>query len=246
MNKMIVVLPLVLCACNKASQTPPETPTPTAVQPAAPVGTPAPAAAGAALLNDDRLQRFAVYRRETLSMTTDVMGMAMNAGAKAMAGDPTKIDQKKFEGEMVKDDRLKTIEAKNNAALQKAGLTQAEVSELTQLTTEYYTKAMMAADAQKELEGIHERVSAAKAKKKQPGIMDTSMQKTYEEQVSKFDEFKKEFGIKHGADALAAVVKHEVEFIKINEEMIGSLTNKPADKVGKKAIGKAPAKNKKK
>ena len=246
MNKLALALCLALFACNKPAETPTGTPPAAPEVAAVAPDAAAPAASGAQLLTDDKLARFAVFRRETLSMTADVMGMAMGAGVKAMGSDPTQVDQKKFEGEMAKDDRLKAIEEKNNAALTKAGLTQSEVAALTQLTTEYYTKAMMAADAKAQLVGIQERIATAKAKKKQPGIMDTSMQKSYEDQVSEFEAFKKGFGTKHGAAVLAAMEKQEPEFIKINQEMLGALTKKPADTASKKAEGKAPAKKKNK
>ena len=247
MKKSLCLLPCLLFACNKTADTvavpPPPPAAPTAVSATLPPSAD-PALDAAQSLTDEKLQHFAVYRRESLAFTNAALGVAMNAGAKATAGDPTKIDQKKFEGAMAQDDRIKEIQVKNDAALQKAGLTQADVSALTRLTTEYYAKAMMVGNAKKELAAIDERTKVAKAKKKPVGIVDSSMQKTYEEQIAGFDKFKGEFATKYGEPAAKIVAAHEAEFIEINEQMLGALTAKPADKAEKRAVGKAPAKKK--
>jgi hypothetical protein len=181
--------------------------------------------AAKALLTEDKLSRFATYQREMLSVTSDAMGVGMQAYAKGGT------DQKKFEGAVAADDRSSKIEAATKAALEKSGLTQDEMMKLSHVATRYYAQAYAMQDAVGKVEELRKKIDEAKAKGKQPSPVDTAMEKAYSAQAARLEKIREDFGARYGKQALALIRKHEPEFFAINKKMMdsamGAMRRKP-------------------
>jgi len=194
---------LCLFGCNESPLTKGEP------KPASASGAPAPvtAAPGAPLqLTDDKLTRFAVYQREMLP----VMGQAMNAAGSAFAKSGS--DARKFGDEMAGGEQGRNIAKVSEAALAKSGLTQAEVSELSRLTSEYYGQAMVTAEMKKAL------ASPSEAEE---------MKDFYRKQLEEFEVYKRDYAQKHGAATLALLEKHSDEFVALTHEMLNAMVTRP-------------------
>ena len=191
-----------------------------AARPANPAARPAmPAvdmAAAKALLTEDKLSRFAVYQREMLSVTSDTMGVGMQAFAKGGT------DQKKVQGAMAADGRTAKIADTSKAALEKSGLTQDEMMNLQRLATRYFAHVYALSEAATKVEGYRKKIDEAKASGKQPGVVDVAMEKAYSGQAAQLEVVRKEFAMQYGPEALALMQKHEPEFFTINEKMMGA------------------------
>ncbi len=208
-QSLVACLLLVpLFACKKESPTPASTPA--AAQPAAQAPAAPPAAAPGddvkALLTEDKITRFATYQKEISAVTSEAVGAGVAAYQKGGG------DQKKFEKAVAADDRTAKIAAASQAALEKSGLSQAEVSRLTSVLTPYYAKAY----------AMTEMFKGDDSKDKKPGSVEDVMAKVREEQKGKVEAMRKEFAAKYGEDALALVRKHEPEFFALNEKIMGA------------------------
>jgi hypothetical protein len=225
---------VLLGACKKdapASPTAPVSPTaarrapipPLPAPPARVVG-PAPAEL-TALLTEDKLAHFAAYQKEMLAATADATGLGLAAYQKSGT------DSKKFQNAVAADDRAAKVAAVSQAALEKCGLTQDEVSKLNHAVTPYYARLYAMQDALKKAGEVHARIEEAKAKGKEPSPVDTAMDKVYGEQSNRIETMRKDFAAKYGEDGLAVVKKHEPEFMVINEKMMaaamGGMMRKP-------------------
>jgi hypothetical protein len=168
------------------------------------------------LLTDDKLSRFATYQKEMLSVSGDTVGVGMQALAKAGT------DQKKFQGAMAADDRSAKIAATNQAALEKSGLTQEDMTKLTHVATGYYARAYVFREAASKVDELHKKIEEAKASGKQPSVVDTAMEKAYSGQAAQLERLHQEFAAQYGPQALALMRKHEPEFFAINEKMMGA------------------------
>jgi hypothetical protein len=168
------------------------------------------------LLTDDKLSRFATYQKEMLSVTGDTVGVGLQAYAKGGT------DQKKFQGAMAADDRSAKIAAANQAALEKSGLTQEEMTKLTHVATRYYAHAYAFREAANKVDELHKKIEDAKASGKQPSVVDVAMEKAYTAQAAQLETVHKEFAAQYGAQTLALMQKHEPEFFAINEKMMGA------------------------
>jgi hypothetical protein len=169
---------------------------------------PGAAAAGpdaAALLTDAKVKGFIAYHREISGGAGELRGMVGSA-MKDAKGDPRKIGMPSGPG-------TEGLAARGQTGLQKSGLTQEEVSALTQLLTPYYTTRGFGLDAEEAL---------AKAKGRRPGILDGM----HREQIAKAAQARAEFGRKHGAAALAVVDRYEREFHASTQAMMKSFFKK--------------------
>jgi hypothetical protein len=216
-----LVLATLSAACkNEAAKpaAPTAPPAAPAVKPAAPAPSAAPTAAAVpgaaaapvaadvkALLTEDKVARFATYQKEISAVTAEAVGMGMKAYQKAGA------DQKKMEKAIAADDRTAKIAAASKAALDKSGLTQDEVTRLSQVLTPYYARAY-----------AMEQMFKPKGTAKKPAGANDIMAKIHEGQMAQLETARKEFSDKYGADALAVVRKHEEEFMAINEKIMGA------------------------
>ncbi len=226
---------LLLCfaGCKKGEGPKPAAMPPSPALPAvrapSPVARPAVVAvdveAAKALLTEDKLSRFATYQREMLSVTSDAVGVGMQAYAKGGT------DQKKFQGAMAADNRSAKIEAATKAALEKSGLTQDEMMKLTRVTTRYYASAYAMQDGVRKVGELRKKIEEAKTQGKQPSVVDTAMEKVYSGQADRLEVLRKDFAAQYGPQALALVQKHEPEFFAINQKMmdaaLGAMKRKP-------------------
>jgi hypothetical protein len=191
-----------------------------AAQPVAPISPPAVApvdvAAVKALLTDDKLSRFAAYQREMLSVTSDAMGVGMQAFAKGGT------DQKKVQGAMAADDRSAKIAGVSKAALEKSGLTQDEMAKLSHVVMRYYAHAYALHDAAKQVAELRKKIDEARTSGKQPSAVDVAMEKAYSGQTGQLEKMRAEFAAQYGPEALALMQKHEPEFYAINQKMMGA------------------------
>ena len=191
-----------------------------AAKPAAPLSPPAASpvdvAAVKPLLTDDKLSRFAVYQREMLAVTSETMGVGMQAFAKGGT------DQKKFQGAMAADNRTTKIADASKAALEKSGLTQDEMAKLMRVATRYYAHVYALQQAAGKVEGLRKKIDEAKTSGKQPSVVDVAMEKAYSGQAAQLEVVRKEFATQYGPEALAVMQKHEPEFLVINEKMMGA------------------------
>jgi hypothetical protein len=169
-----------------------------------------------ALLTEDKLSRFAIYQKEMLSVTSDSMGVGMQAFAKGGT------DQKKFQGAMAADDRTAKIADASKAALEKSGLTQDEMAKLMRVAPRYYAHVYALQQAAGKVEGLRKKIDEAKASGKQPSVVDVAMEKAYSGQAAQLEVVRKEFAMQYGPEALALMQKHEPEFFTINEKMMGA------------------------
>jgi len=217
---------LLLCfaGCKKGEDrkviaVPPSSVAPAARTPGATMRPTAPVVdveAAKALLTEDKLSRFATYQKEMLSVTSDAVGVGMQAYAKGGT------DQKKFQGAMAADDRTNKVAAKSQDALAKSGLTQDEMIKLTHVVTRYYGRAYVLQDAANKLADLRKKIDEAKAKGKEPSVVDTAMEKAYSGQAAQLEATRKEFAAQYGEPALALMQKHEPEFFAINQKMMGA------------------------
>jgi hypothetical protein len=168
------------------------------------------------LLTDDKLSRFAVYQREMLAVTSETMGVGMQAFAKGGT------DQKKFQGAMAADNRTTKIADASKAALEKSGLTQDEMAKLMRVATRYYAHVYALQQAAGRVEGFRKKIDEAKTSGKQPSVVDVAMEKAYSGQAAQLEMVRKEFATQYGPEALALMQKHEPEFFAINEKMMGA------------------------
>ncbi len=164
------------------------------------------------------LAKYAVYSREMLPATTKAMGVATDVMAKAGT------DKDKLEAAAKKDERVQEIGKLSEAALAKSGLTMADIPQLTTLTSEYYGRAMVAADAREAL--AKEEKLATKKKGKKAKAAPSVMQQVYGKQLDEFEAFKKEYATKHGEETVTILSKHEPEFLAINREMLQAVFKK--------------------
>jgi hypothetical protein len=185
-------------------------------RPAMPAMSPGDVAEVKALLTDDKLSRFAVYQKEMLSVTSDTMGVGMQAFAKGGT------DQRKFQGAMAADNRTAKIADASKAALEKSGLTQDEMAKLMRVAPRYYAHVYALQQAAGKVEGLRKKIDEAKASGKQPSVVDVAMEKAYSGQASQLEVVRKEFAMQYGPEALALMQKHEPEFFTINEKMMGA------------------------
>ena len=172
--------------------------------------------AAKALLTEDKLSRFVTYQKEMLSVTGDAVGVGMQAYAKGGT------DQKKFQGAMAADDRSGKIVSATKAALEKSGLSQDEMMKLSHVATRYYAQAYAMQDAASKVDELRKKIDEAKAKGKQPSVVDTAMEKAYSAQADRLETLRNEFATQYGPQALALIRKHEPEFFAINKKMMDS------------------------
>jgi hypothetical protein len=215
---LLVVLPL---ACKKqeaaepaASPVPPPLasakappPRPPFARPARPTG-PSPTEVKP-LLTEDKVTRFATYQKEISTMTTEAVGVGLSAHRKAGT------DPKKLEKAVVADDRSATLAAASQAALKKSGLTQNEVTKLTQVLTPYYSRLYA-------LERMFGRSGGDETPAKKPGAIAEAMARVREKRAARAAAVRQEFSERYGEDALALVKQHEPEFFAINEKMMNA------------------------
>jgi hypothetical protein len=214
---------LGLLACNKEPAKPvappaaapaAAAPVPTAVAPAA-----APAKAGGAgvVLTEDKITRFLTYQKEISAVTAEAV--AVGVGAYQKAG----TDQKKFEKAMGQDDRIAKIAAASKAALEKSGLTQEDVTKLTQMLTPYYARVYA---MQMMLGGMAGGKAKAEGKKagdgKSPTGLEAALDKMHEGQSAQLEKTRKDFAEQYGQPALEVAQKHEPEFMVLNEKMMNA------------------------
>jgi hypothetical protein len=78
---------------------------------------------------------------------------------------------------------------------------------------------------------LRKKIEEAKAKGKEPSVVDTAMEKAYSAQADRLEKVREEFSAQYGPQALALIRKHEPEFFAINQKMmdaaLGSLKRKP-------------------
>lgn len=137
MRTLHLLLPLLLvtAACGRKSEGPPE---------AAAVPGPGGAATSPKdLLTDDKLTRYAIYQREMNTVADLVMASAGQAFAKA-AG-----NQKAFEKELARDERIQKIAATEASAMAKSGLTRLQAMEVSKLVSAYLPGRTMGTDDMK-------------------------------------------------------------------------------------------------
>jgi hypothetical protein len=218
---LLVLIPFLFIACDKKNENvspaePPSAPPSSPKAAAAPVSAPtaAPAAApasAAALLTDEKVKGYVIYTKEIGTVAAEAMGMAGSAYARS------KGDQKGFERALSADERTKKVAAASQAALEKSHLTQAEVGQLTQILSPYYTRRMMA-------KGAEEAMAKAKAASKgKAGILEGIYKKQIDEVVALRAEMEK----KYGSAAMAIMDKYEKDCIEAQEAMVKAAFRRP-------------------
>jgi len=131
MKTILLVLPLLFLgtACGRKSELPPEV---AAARKAAAVAVPeAPALAPKDLLTDDKLTRYATYQREMNTVADLATASAGQAFTKSGG------NQRGFEKELSKDERIQKIAATETSALAKSGLTRMEAMAVAKLVSAY-------------------------------------------------------------------------------------------------------------
>jgi hypothetical protein len=174
---------------------PPKAPRQIRVPTGAAAGGPPPTTP-AALLTDAKLRAFIAYQRETAGSTGDAMKLFLGAAGKAPGG---------------RAPDAASFNARNEAALKKAGLTQDEAAALSLLVGQYYASRTL-------LPGAQAALAQAKATGR-PGVADD----VHRETVQKAEAARAAFGARHGAAALAVVDRHEAEYRAVSDVMMKSL-----------------------
>lgn len=143
MKTLLLVLPL-LCfgtACGRKSDVPPQV---AAAQKLAQAPLPeAPSLSPKDLLTDDKLTRYETYQREMNTVADLVMASAGQAFNRSGG------NQKGFEKELAKDERIQKIAATEASALSKSGLTRMEAMEVSKLVSSYIPGRSMGTDEMK-------------------------------------------------------------------------------------------------
>lgn len=170
--------------------------------------------AGAKKLNDELLDKFAIYRQEMLSSTKLAMDIATR-GFQAGGG-----DSKKMEQAVARDERLKAMNEANDKALKKSGLTMVQVAELTGITTEYYARKGAISKAGEQRDKYQKNIEKAKAAGKQPSPVDVSMAEVFAKQVNEFDAYKKEFASKYGENVVTLLEKHAPAYLELQQKQM--------------------------
>lgn len=169
---------------------------------------------GAEALTTKKLEAFFIYEREMLPQTQLAMGMA--TGAFRQAGE-------KMGEALAKDARLEAIQAAQQAALDKAGLTIGEIPPISLLTGAYYPQRALARQAKADLETVSKRVADAKAQGKEPSFMDTAMEQAHRETLASSVAACREFQNEHGAALVKLLDERLDEYVGVQEQRMKML-----------------------
>jgi hypothetical protein len=171
-------------------------------------------AEGAKALTEEKLKAFLVYEREMLPHTRLAMGMATAAFQKA---------GKAMADEMSRDERLKVLQEAQKAALEKAGLTLAEIPSISLITNSYYPQRSVDQKSKADLEAASKRIAEARAKGTEPSIMDTAMESALREQLATHETERRDFEKEHGIEVVQLLEKHLAEYVELNEQRMKML-----------------------
>jgi hypothetical protein len=201
LRKLALLLAATLAACSKA-------PAP-AAPPPAPVA-PVPRDAKALLSDDKAVAGYAAYQKAMAPYAKEAMEIFSSAYQKGGG------DSRKLEEAAKADPRAVAYNQRNDEALARAGIRQAEVSTFASALTPYLTRVYLARDAVDGAAAAERKKAAGQAL----GIGDQVALKMGVDAAAKVEEARQEFVAKYGTAALEVVTRHEPALLEAQDAMM--------------------------